>query len=133
MADEGTITGVEDLTDEELRTEVARRLAEEAGISAEWGSRFEVVAHRLARLLCKKQRGYGPKNVQILGETGVFDRIREKIERVLNLAEQSAPDVPGEIAKEVEDIAGLALILDMIGHDEWPGIEEGYRRLARKV
>lgn len=130
MADEGTITSVEDLTDEELRTETARRLADEAGISAEWGSRFEVVAHRIARLLCAKQRGYGPKNIQVIGETGVFDRIREKIERVLNLAGQSAPAIPVEIMREVEDIAGLALILDMLEHDEWPGMPPPpYRRL----
>lgn len=124
-------------TDEETLhfDHLALQLAERHVIPVEWALRFVTASYRIAQLLCHKQRGYGPGNIQVLGERGVFNRIREKSARLENLKRTAdletfrsgaARCVPYDDKREEEDdIAGLGIILGMIREGEWPDVEEG--------
>jgi len=78
-------------------------------------------------LFCKKQRDYGPGNINAFGEFGILVRLNDKVERLKNLLNK--PQV-GQLDKVVAmnesiddtwmDIATYALIALLVRRDQWP-------------
>lgn len=112
--------------EEQTMEGLAEVLADRHMISKEWALRFVRASYRITQLLCHKQRGYGPGNIQTIGERGVFGRVREKAARLENLRKLHPLGLPYDDKREEEDdIAGLAVIMGMLRETEWPDVEPG--------
>jgi hypothetical protein len=88
----------------------------------------ELVA-KMYLLHLDKNREYSPNNIKMLGQLGVCLRLMEKIIRTLNLLGFDALEGKlkekindpkfGSVEAELEDIANLAIIAQILGKGKW--------------
>lgn len=76
-------------------------------------------------LFAKKHRKYGPRNVAVNGELGLFFRLREKVERIGNMMRrEDMKNDPEPMLDSVEDISVLATMLSNVMKGGWVGVDE---------
>jgi hypothetical protein len=82
--------------------------------------------HEQFELFCKKQRDYGPGNINAFGEYGILVRTNDKIERLKHLIAVPRNIVVGtrpeneSIDDTWMDIATYALIALLLRRGQWP-------------
>ena len=89
------------------------------------GKRALFVAAECVRLLDKKQKDYGPKNITRFGVRGVSVRLYDKVERLANLLMDRNESPQNESLEDTfRDITNYGLIGLMLLSDEWPNEEQ---------
>lgn len=90
---------------------------------------FKRIVEALYKLHLDKNREYSPNNIKMIGQLGVGLRIMEKAIRTLNLLGFDALEGKvkdkvsdpkfGSVEAELEDIANLAIIAQILGKGKW--------------
>jgi hypothetical protein len=89
------------------------------------GKRALFVAAECVRLLDKKQKDYGPKNITRFGVRGISVRLYDKVERLANLLMDRNESPQNESLEDTfRDITNYGLIGLMLLSDEWPNEEQ---------
>lgn len=79
-------------------------------------------AEEIARLVIKKQKDYGPKNIlncPVGAELGIAVRLYDKIARLTHLIESGATPENETLADTASDIMGYGLVLTLILNKEF--------------
>lgn len=71
-------------------------------------------------LFCKKQRDYGPGNINAFGEFGILVRLNDKVERLKHLIKDQTIPANESIDDTWMDIATYALIALLVRRGQWP-------------
>jgi len=71
-------------------------------------------------LFCKKQKDYGPGNINKHGEQGIIIRMSDKMERLYNLYKNDASPNNETLDDTFIDIATYAMIALLVRRGEWP-------------
>lgn len=76
-------------------------------------------------LFVEKHHDYGRGNVRSIGSLGVLLRIREKVERLVNLhfMQGTGGPIQESVLDSARDIANLAVMLVMVEEEQWPGVD----------
>lgn len=97
--------------------ETAKRLQ----LQTQAGKEFLRIALENSLLMDKKQRDYGPKNIEGFGTFGVVVRMNDKFERVKNLfMNRRRRAVNESIRDSFRDISNYAIIALMVETGKWP-------------
>lgn len=79
---------------------------------------MEEITEEIKNLLKEKNRTYGDKNIEKIGELGIIIRIEEKLERLKNMIEKNIKDKES-IEDSWKDIVGYGIIGTMVNRGKW--------------
>ena len=94
-------------------------------------SEFKKILDEMYVTFCKKQRNYGPGNISVgsnlesdedkkIALTGLWFRINENIQRLLQLVVKGQPDEVGEnIQDTYEDLSVYGIISQIVQRGKW--------------
>ena len=79
------------------------------------------IASEICELFIRKQNDYGPRNIEDLGEKGVFVRLYDKMQRLRQLTwKDTVPKVMNETIEDtLKDIADYAIIWLLLRRGLW--------------
>lgn len=92
---------------------------------------FKIIQAEMYETFCKKQRNYGPGNISVgtplktkedikLSLTGLWFRMNDKIQRLLQLVVKGQPDEVGEpIQDTYEDLSVYGIIAQLVQRGKW--------------
>jgi len=92
---------------------------------------FKVIQAEMYETFCRKQRSYGPGNISVgtpletpqevkLSLTGIWFRMNDKIQRLLQMVVFDTPDEVGEpIQDAYEDLSVYGIIAQIVQRGKW--------------
>ena len=81
---------------------------------------FRKLMEEQFQLFCRKQRDYGPENINAFGEYGILVRLNDKVERLKHISKEATKPLNESIDDTWMDIATYALIALLVRRGQWP-------------